>query len=231
MTIQDVTNNVEYTGDGLTTDFAFNFRVDAVSWVVVSYTQQLNAISLNIDQDTNPGGTVQYAVAPPSGQIITIQRNTPITQEKDYVRYGPFDAEAHETSLDKLTAIIQDLKEELSGQILDIRTSEFAWNFLDFQGDRTLEFTDAYKMLRSMDDGGTQTVTIPPNADVPFELGTQISFKQNGTSTLQFTPGVGVILENPFTFAEVALQKGTVTIIQDEPNKWFIAGNINPSAV
>ena len=228
MTIQDVTNNVEYTGDGVTTNFAFNFRVESVSWVVVDYTTQLNAISINIDQDNNPGGTVEYAVAPPSGQIITILRNTPITQEKDYTRYGSFDAEAHEKALDKLTAIIQDLKEELSGQILDIRTSEFAWNFLDFQGDRTLEFTDAYKMLRSMDDGGTQTVTIPPNADVPFELGTQISFKQNGSSVLDFVPGIGVVLDNPYTIAEVARQKGTVTIIQDEPNKWFIAGNLNP---
>lgn len=229
MTIQDVTNNVEYTGDGVTTSFIFNFRVEEVTWVVVSFTEQLNAISLNVDQDNNPGGTVEYAVAPPNGQVITILRNTPITQEKDYTRYGPFDAEAHETSLDKLTAIIQDLKEELSGQILDIRTSEFAWNFLDFQGDRTLEFTDAYKMLRSMDDGGTQTVTIPPNSDVPFEVGTQISFKQHGSSVLSFATGVGVVLDNPYTLAEVGRQKGTVTIIQDALNTWFIAGNINPS--
>lgn len=223
MTIQDVTNNVAYTGDGATTSFPFVFRVGDITWVNVDFTDDISGITLNIDQDANPGGSVEYSVAPPNGQEILILRITPVTQETDYGRYDPFDSETNEDNLDKIVSIIQDLKTSLNGVIAEI--ADFKWQFINFSGDYTPGFTDAYKMLRSIDDGGAQEVTIPPNAEVPFELGTQISFKQHGTSTLSFVPGIGVTLDSPNSL-EVAGQYGTVTAVQDEPNQWFLVGNV-----
>ncbi len=65
-------------------------------------------IILNGDQEISPGGTVEYFIAPPVDQLLTLTRTTPLTQELDYTRHGPFDSESHEDALDKLTMAIQD---------------------------------------------------------------------------------------------------------------------------
>jgi hypothetical protein len=223
MTIQDVANNVTYTGDGVTLTFPFVFRVGDITWVNVGYTNNLSGINLNIDQDANPGGSIEYSVAPPSGQDITILRITPITQETNYGRYDPFDSETNEDNLDKIVSIIQDLRTDLGDLVTQV--ANFEWEFVNFSGNYTPGFTDKFKMLRSVDDGGTQEVTIPPNSEVPFEVGTQISFKQDGTSTLSFAAGIGVTLESPNSL-EVAGQYGTVTAVQDGLDSWFLIGNV-----
>jgi len=109
MTVQDVLNFVDYVGNGAQTSFAFVFRADDVAWVNVSFTTDIIGVTLNADQDTTPGGTVDYSVAPPDLQDIRIQRSTPQVQNLDYTRYDPFDSESHEDALDKLTMEVQDL--------------------------------------------------------------------------------------------------------------------------
>ena len=101
------------------------------------------------------------------------------------------------------------------------------WEFVSFAGDRTLVLTDAYKMLRAIKTGGSQTVTIPPSTSVAFEVGTQISFLRRGTATLAVAAGTGVTLDSPSNLT-VNAQYGTVTIIQDTADNWFIAGNLTP---
>lgn len=224
MTVQNVAPIIQYIGNGAQTSFAFNFRSDAVLWVSADFTDNLSAINLNIDQDNDPGGAVEYSVAPPNGQIININRAVPVTQETDYTRYDPFDSEASEDAYDKLTMIIQDLLADIAGLALTIN-SNFAWEFISFNGDRTLAEVDAFKMLRSIDNGGAQEVTVPPNGDVPFAKGTQISFLQKGTSVLSFVGGIGVTVNVPGQ-PQVARQWGTVTLVQEEINEWVLLGNL-----
>jgi hypothetical protein len=119
MTVQDTINFVNYTGNGVSTSFAFNFRADDDSWIQVNFIDNLDEILLNANQDDSPGGTVNYTVAPPNGQPIVIERHTPLTQLLNYTRYGPFDSESHEDALDKLTMAIQDLVHLASG-LLDL---------------------------------------------------------------------------------------------------------------
>lgn len=109
MTVQNVPNFVDYIGNGVQTSFVFVFRADDVSWVTVDFTTDIIGVTLNADQDTTPGGTVDYSVAPPNLQDIRIQRSTPQVQGLDYTRYDPFDSESHEDALDKLTMEVQDL--------------------------------------------------------------------------------------------------------------------------
>jgi hypothetical protein len=109
MTVQNVVQRVTYLGDGAQTVFPFVFRADDPNWIVVDFTDNLNSVSLNVDQDNDPGGEVQYSVAPPVGQQVQIVRATPLNQILDYTRYDPFDSESHESALDKLTMMIQDL--------------------------------------------------------------------------------------------------------------------------
>jgi hypothetical protein len=108
MTVQDTTSEQIFSGDGITTSFIFTFRADDLGWLDLSFTDNLDVITLNGDQDGNPGGTISYNIAPPSGQSITINRTVPRTQLLDYTRYDPFDSESHEDALDKLTMMFQD---------------------------------------------------------------------------------------------------------------------------
>ena len=114
MTVQNVTSFIEYTADGIATSFAFTFRVDDADWLTINYLTSFDDTTLNADQDTNPGGSISYLVAPPDLQLIRIERSIPLSQELDYTRYDPFDSEAHETALDKLTMQIQDTKGDLT---------------------------------------------------------------------------------------------------------------------
>lgn len=135
MTVQDTAVFVDYVGDGAQTSFPFTFRTDDVSHLSVDFTDDFDQFLLNADQDNNPGGSVEYTVAPPTGQNFQVIRDTPDTQELDYTRYDPFDSESHEDALDKLTMLIQELSNRVNGftsdNILAIGTvdnSILRWN-------------------------------------------------------------------------------------------------------
>ena len=115
MTVQDVTNTIDYIGNDVQTSFVFVFRADDTTWIDLNFTTDLLSITLNADQDSAPGGTVEYSVAPPNLQLIRITRITPQDQDLDYTRYDAFDSESHEDALDKLTMQVQDLQETIDG--------------------------------------------------------------------------------------------------------------------
>jgi len=89
------------------------------------------------------------------------------------------------------------------------------WGFVDFTGARILVASDAFQYLRSLDDVTSQIVTVPPAVDLAFQPGTQISFEQLGTGTIELTPGAavtinsrGALLESNGQFAVVSLVLG-----------------------
>jgi len=108
MTVQDTSSQVTFVGTGSQLSFAFIFRVDDLAWLDLDYLVDFSQIVLNGDQDDDPGGSVEYLVAPALGQQLTITRTVPHTQDLDYTRYNAFDSESHENALDKLTMMLQD---------------------------------------------------------------------------------------------------------------------------
>lgn len=114
MTVQNTTPAVTFVGTGAQTSFPFTFRCDDVAWLSVDYLTNFDQFLLNPDQDANPGGSVEYTVAPPLNQELTVIRATEQDQQLDYTRYDPFDSESHEDALDKLTMIVQDQQYTLS---------------------------------------------------------------------------------------------------------------------
>lgn len=104
-------------------------------------------------------------------------------------------------------------------------TPFLAWNIITFLGDRTLLLTDAYGYLRSNTVGGTQTVTIPPNSDVAFEIGTQISFEQLNTAILDFAAGGGVTIQSRGGLIAANGQFAVMSIVKDSANVWSLFGD------
>jgi hypothetical protein len=104
----------EYVGNGVTTTFAYEFKVATYDWLKV-YTRASDDEDYVITTDYVPtgvgvdaGGTVVFNTAPASGIQIYIARDIPVTQETDYVENDSFPASSHEEALDKLTALLQN---------------------------------------------------------------------------------------------------------------------------
>ena len=118
MTVTGLLNKLQFTGDGVTTDFPFANTVYTAGALGVTLTdgndldvpQVLDTdytISLAGDFTT---ATVEMVSAPlgvggsgPAAEILTIFRTEPDTQTLDYVEGGPFPANSTEIAIDKAT--------------------------------------------------------------------------------------------------------------------------------
>lgn len=112
MTVQVQTPGVAYVGNGVSTVFAYPFRVlDGADLTV-----KVNNVTLVYNTDytvdgvnNNNGGNVTFVVPPPNLESIDIRRIMELIQPTDYRPYDPFPAETHERALDRLTMLLQNM--------------------------------------------------------------------------------------------------------------------------
>ncbi len=122
MTVTSTTNKVKTLGNGITTNFAFTFKVFATADITVSkidITTNVETIQiLGVDytvtlaDDGDSGGTVIYIVAPTSNEFSFIIRELDYTQETDFPREGKFPEEDITDTVDKNTMLIQQTDEK-----------------------------------------------------------------------------------------------------------------------
>jgi hypothetical protein len=124
MTISSETRRAgPYAGNGSTTAFAFAFKVFTTGEVQVTRTASgvdtvltlttHYTVTLNANQNLNPGGTVTMLTAPAVGQSITIISNVLNLQPTAVANLGAFYPEVINDSLDRATIQIQQLDERL----------------------------------------------------------------------------------------------------------------------
>ena len=117
MTVANNYQPIRQLGNGVTTDFSFNFRVLEDEQIVVyelpeGGEQQVvdsNEYTVNL---TNSGGNVVFNTAPANGTVIVITRLTPQTQETPYKTSQGFPAAVVEGDFDKLTMMVQELQQD-----------------------------------------------------------------------------------------------------------------------
>ena len=120
MTIQDTNNSIEYTGDGVTVAFAYNFRVDRAEDMKVYFDLVPVPSGWQISGlGEATGGTVTFNTAPAVDVGIVLVREIAIEQLVDYKPYDPFPANTQEFALDKLTMICQDIYNIMTARLLD----------------------------------------------------------------------------------------------------------------
>ena len=127
MTVSSQTYESIQSGNNVTLAFTVPFRILAKSHLLVVITDADNIEHVQtVDSDytvSNIGSTnttVTFASAPASTETVTFTRSVPITQETDYVENDPFPADSHETALDKLTMICQQLYGYIQGLTADV---------------------------------------------------------------------------------------------------------------
>jgi hypothetical protein len=70
------------------------------------------------------------------------------------------------------------------------------------------------------------TLTVPPNGDVAFSIGTQITVIQTGSGQTTLTPGVGVTI-NGTPGLKTRAQWSAVTLIKRATNTWVATGDLS----
>lgn len=142
MTVSSETNHAgPYNGNGSTVTFSFDFRVVSSSHLDVILTSVAgDEATLTLSSDytvsgvgDDAGGSVTLAVAPATGEAVTILRSVPFTQETDLENQGAYYAETIERSFDLAAMRDQQLQEQIdrsvkvpasyTGDDLDILTS------------------------------------------------------------------------------------------------------------
>ena len=113
-----------YTGNGVTTDFAYGFRVQLNTQLKVYLTpaaggdpvlQTLTTHYTVSDVGEDAGGNVQFVTAPASGETVYIRANYDSLQSTDLNSQGAFFPDLHEDAFDKLAFRDQQM-EDLIGR-------------------------------------------------------------------------------------------------------------------
>jgi len=109
MTVSTSTNRWSYTGNGVTTVFAYTTKIFAASdlKVYLNGTLQNTGYSVVVGE----GGTVTFGSAPGVGVIVLIVRDVPFTQPTDLLDAGPAPMQTIEAALDRVTILTQQNQE------------------------------------------------------------------------------------------------------------------------
>ena len=164
MTISTTTTKNSYSGNGSTTAFNYTFFIPTSTdiQVIVRSSTGSETVKTEGTGSTNysitgvgnsGGGTVTFVTAPASGETVVLRRNTAKTQATDYVANDPFPAESHESALDKLTIIGQDLQEQVDRSIKLSRTNTMT------STEFTVGATDRANKILAFDSSGEIQVT------------------------------------------------------------------------
>lgn len=120
MTVPSATNKSgPYGGNGVTTVFAFGFRIlDATHIQVVTTTAGVDTIvspsAYSVSGVGNTGGgNVTFTTAPPTGTAVSLIRNAPFTQQVDLENQGAYYAETIEEAFDLAAMRDQQLQEQV----------------------------------------------------------------------------------------------------------------------
>lgn len=124
MSVSTITNRVQFSPNGSTTNFVFPYYFFLASdLVIILTTAGIDSAPLILGVDytvstigSSPfisGGTVIMTVAPIVTTILTIKRIIPLTQLIHYANNDSFPSATNEQVLDRLTLIIQQLAEML----------------------------------------------------------------------------------------------------------------------
>jgi len=161
MTVSSSTNRASYSGNGSLTTFAYGFKIfDQDDLTVIlraaNGTETVQTITTHYTVTgvgSASGGNVVFGSAPASGVTIVILREMDLDQGLDLVPNDPFPAQSLENSLDKLTFMVQQHKEELGRTIKASRTNVITGS------EFTISASDRANKVFAFDSSGDVSIT------------------------------------------------------------------------
>lgn len=207
MTIGTTGIKVVYIGDAVNEDFNFNFKTFNESSIKVFEdgipSAGMLTVSLNSDQDASPGGGVNVSPAPALNVRVTVTREEPLTQNKNYIVGGKFPAESHEQGLDILTQISQQQQDELNRKvgvgINDDGTTDYT--LPSYSASKGFKYDPTLKkiILTSNDPDSGPNADISAAAALVSENSAAASETQAGLYAADAGAAAGIIINYPIT--------------------------------
>lgn len=119
MTVPASPSHNEYTGDGATVTFVYDFKIASSSELEVRRggTVDTETVDYSVAGVGNDAGTITYYSAPASGTVIALRRVVPHEQLLEITANGPLPSQALSLRLDQIVKMIQQHDEELSRKI------------------------------------------------------------------------------------------------------------------
>lgn len=166
-------------GNGVNSAFPFTFKVFSAADVLVAYLSASGvestlvlssdySVTLNANQNTSPGGTVNMLWVPQTGTSITLSSNIDNTQNLELTNAGGFYPSSINDALDRIVIQVQQLAEQAS------RTLRFPLSSI--LSGVTLPVSRANQIL-AFDASGNPITTIPASgsaADLALNLANAI---------------------------------------------------------
>ena len=89
----------------------------------------------------------------------------------------------------------------------------------------TLVLTDKDKLIE-MENAAANTLTVPLNSSVAFDVGTQILIVQKGAGTTTIAAAAGVTLLSKDSNLDIGGQYGAATCIKIATDTWYVIGDL-----
>jgi hypothetical protein len=90
----------------------------------------------------------------------------------------------------------------------------------------TLVLADAGKLITS-DNASPVTITVPPNADVAFSIGTRIDVLSIGAGLTTLAEGSGVTISSKNSNKKLSALGSAASLIKLGTNSWFLVGDLS----
>ena len=141
--INAVTPRVQYTGNGSTTVFPYEFPIFDESDMVVYFGDEVQESGYSVSgAGQTEGGNVTFAVAPEDGIKITLLRNVPIERITDFQEGGTFRPKNLNDEFDRQTAFLQQVQETLDRSVKVGPTSDITPEVVLAQVERVYDSID-----------------------------------------------------------------------------------------
>ena len=187
-----------FLADGTTKTFPFNFKLFNASELVVnvSYDEgnteaelstSLYSVSLNSNQDQQPGGTVTTSNPIEAGARVSIVSNVPYDQDVVFTNRGGFYPEVLNQALDHLTILTQQLKDEAARHLSIPSTSnktpeEAIHEILDVAAQANEYARQAQDILNQTREIGNDVAS---NAETVTTLADSVSAMKDSVSSMK----------------------------------------------
>ena len=124
MAVSNVLPKIEYTADGVLTDYTYPFRILASEdiKVYIDDVEQGSGFTVDGINDEN-GGTITFATAPANNTKVTFQRLVDKTRSIDFVNGGKMDANTFDYDMDRTVMMVQDQTQVVEDRVV-IATEE-----------------------------------------------------------------------------------------------------------
>ena len=90
----------------------------------------------------------------------------------------------------------------------------------------TLVLADAGKLITS-DNASPVTITVPPNGDVAFPIGTRIDVLSIGAGLTTLAEGAGVTINSKNSNKKLSALGSAASLIKLATNTWFLVGDLS----